>query len=65
MAWHIQKTSMMGEGVGRVYYKGDNRWTETYEDRKSYSSQAKAKAEDYIWSKKITNGWDLVAVQDI
>ncbi len=65
MAWHIQKTSMMGEGVGRVYYKGDNRWTETYEDRKSYSSQAKAKAEDYIWSKKTTNGWDLVAVQDI
>ena len=30
MVWHIKKSSMMGVGVGTVYYKGDNRWTETY-----------------------------------
>ena len=64
MAWHIQKTSMMGEGVGRVYYKGDNRWTETYADRVTYSSQAKAKAVDYIWEKKTTAGWDVTAVNE-
>ena len=54
MVWHIKKSSMMGVGVGTVYYKGDNRWTETYADRATYSSQAKAKAESYIWEKNTT-----------
>jgi len=64
MAWHIKKTSMMGAGVGEVYYAGGNRWTETYADRKTYTSQAKAKAEGYIWEKKTTAGWDLVAINE-
>ena len=64
MAWHIKKSSMMGVGVGTVYYKGDNRWTETYADRSTYTSQAKAKAENYIWDKKTSNGWDLTAVNE-
>ena len=54
----------MGEGVGTVYYKGNNRWTETYSDRATYTSQAKAKAEDYIWEKKVTAGWDVTAVNE-
>ena len=33
MAWHIKKTSMMSS-AGTVYYKGDNNWTETFDDRK-------------------------------
>ena len=48
MVWHIKKTSMMGAAVGTVYYKGDKRWTEIYADRATYTSQAKAKAENYI-----------------
>ena len=64
MVWHIKKTSMMGAGVGTVYYKGDNRWTDTYADRSTYSSQAKAKAENYIWNKKTNDGWNLVAVNE-
>ena len=65
MVWHIKKTSMMtSAGVGTVYYKGDNRWTETYADRATYSSQAKAKAESYIWEKKTTAGWDTTAVNE-
>ena len=64
MVWHIKKSSMMGVGVGTVYYKGDNRWTDTYADRSTYSSQAMAKAENYIWDKKTNNGWDLVAVNE-
>ena len=64
MAWHIKKTSIMGAGVGDVYYAGDKRWTETYANRKTYTSQAKAEAEGYIWEKKITAGWDLVAVNE-
>ena len=55
---------MMGVGVGTVYYKGDNRWTETYTDRATYTSQAKAKAVDYIWDKKTTAGWDVTAVNE-
>ena len=46
------------------YYKGDNRWTDTYADRSTYSSQAKAKAENYIWNKKTNDGWNLVAVNE-
>ena len=64
MVWHIKKSSMMGVGVGTVYYKGYNRWTESYADRSTYTSQAKAKAENYIWDKKTNNGWDLVAVNE-
>ena len=62
MVWHIKKTSMIG--VSTVYYKGDNCWTDTYADRSTYSSQAKAKAENYIWDKKTNNGWNLVAVNE-
>ena len=54
----------MGSPVGTVYYKGDKRWTETYADRITYTSQAKAKAENYIWEKKITAGWDVTAVNE-
>ena len=54
----------MGVGVGDVYYVGNKRWTETYADRKTYTSQAKAKAEEYIWEKKTTAGWDLVAINE-
>ena len=64
MVWHIKKTSMMGAGVGTVYYKGNKRWTETFADRITYTSQAKAKAEDYIWEKKTTAGWDVTAVNE-
>ena len=65
MVWHIKKTSMMtAAGVGTVYYKGDNRWTETFTDRTTYTSQAKAKAESYIWDKKSTANWDVTAVNE-
>ena len=64
MVWHITKTSALGSAVGTVYYKGDKRWTETYADRATYSSQAKAKAESYIWEKKVTAGWDTTAVNE-
>ena len=64
MVWHIKKTSALGVGVGTVYYKGDNRWTETYANRVTYTSQAKAKAVDYIWEKKSTAGWDVTAVNE-
>ena len=60
--WYIKKTSMLGSGT--VYYIGDNRWTETYADRSTYTSQAKAKAENYIWDKKTNNGWDVIAVNE-
>ena len=50
--------------AGTVYYAGSNRWTSTYDDRATYTSQAKAKAENYIWDKKTSNGWDLTAVNE-
>ena len=64
MVWLIKKTSALGVGVGTVYYKGDNRWTVTYANRATYTSQAKAKAVDYIWEKKSTAGWDVTAVNE-
>ena len=65
MVWHIKKTSIMTSvGVGTVYYKGNNSWTESYADRVTYTSQAKAKAVPYIWEKKKTAGWDTTAVNE-
>ena len=63
MVWNIKKTSIMSS-AGVVYYKGNNTWTEDFEERSTYTSQAKAKAETYIWDKKTTNGWDLTAVNE-
>ena len=62
MVWHIKKTSIFGSDT--VYYKGDNRWTITYGDRSTYSSEANAKAVTYIWDKKTSNGWDVTAVNE-
>ena len=62
MAWHIKKTSMIGSNT--VYYKGNNSWTTTYEDRSTYTSQEKAKAESYIWDKKKVSNWDVIAVNE-
>ena len=62
MVWHIKKTSILGSDT--VYYKGNNCWPEDFEQRHTYTSQAKAKAEDYIWDKKIVNKWDVTAVNE-
>ena len=62
MVWHIKKSSIISSDT--VYYKGNNSWTSVYADRSTYTSQAKAKAEDYIWGKKVSNGWDVVAVNE-
>ena len=62
MVWHIKKTSILGSDT--VYYKGNNCWTEDFSERSTYTSQAKAKAEDYIWDKKIVNKWDVTAVNE-
>jgi len=62
MVWHIKKTGMIGSKT--VYYQGSNRWTDTFANRLTYTSQAKAKAENYIWEKKKVNGWDVTAVNE-
>ena len=62
MVWHIKKTSILGSDT--VYYKGNNCWTEDFDERSTYTSQAKAKEEDYIWAKKSTNKWDVTAVNE-
>ena len=67
MAWHIKKTSILGSsalGDGTTYYAGNNRWTQVYASRKTYTSQAKAKAEDYIWEKKTTANWNVTAINE-
>ena len=62
MVWHIKKTSIISSDI--VYYKGNNSWTTTYGDRSTYTSQAKAKAESYIWDKKKVSNWDVIAVNE-
>ena len=62
MAWHIKKTSIISSDI--VYYKGNNSWTATYNDRSTYTSQAKAKAENYIWEKNTSAGRDCTAVNE-
>ena len=48
MPYHIKKTSVLGSAVptdGNEYFAGDNRWTNTYEDRKVYENEADANAQ--------------------
>ena len=59
MVWHIKKTSILGSDT--VYYKGINCWTENFEERSTYTSQAKAKEVDYIWGR---SKWDVTAVNE-
>ena len=59
MVWHIKKTSMISSDI--VYYKGNNCWTEDFNERSTYTSQAKAKEEDYIWGR---SKWDVTAVNE-
>ena len=59
MVWHIKKTSILGSDT--VYNKGNNCWTEDFEERSTYTSQAKAKEEDYIWGR---SKWDVTAVNE-
>tara|TARA_B100001989_G_C24180834_1_gene288821 strand:+ start:159 stop:359 length:201 start_codon:yes stop_codon:yes gene_type:complete len=63
MVWHIKKSSLIDSSVD-VYYTGDNRWSQIYDNRKTYTSQAKAKAENYIWAKKVNNGWNVTAINE-
>jgi len=44
MPFHIKTNSVMNPTIGDVYYKGDNTWTETYDDRKVYSTKSSADA---------------------
>ena len=44
MPYHIKTNSVMNPTIGDVYYKGDNTWTETYDDRKVYSTKSSADA---------------------
>tara|TARA_Y100001951_G_C11194179_1_gene213292 strand:+ start:493 stop:672 length:180 start_codon:yes stop_codon:yes gene_type:complete len=57
MAYRIEKPSIMSS-VGTVYYKGDNVWDETFDNRKLYDTEADAKAEPYIWR------WEHASVVD-
>ncbi len=57
MTYHIKKSSIMSS-VGTVYYKGNNIWDEEYDNRKTYDTEAEAKAEPYIWR------WEHASVVD-
>ena len=42
MPFHVKSTGSMG--TGDIYYKADGTWTQTYADRKQYSSKSDADA---------------------
>ena len=44
MPYHIKTSSVMNPAIGDIYYKGDDSWTETYDDRKVYENQSDADA---------------------
>jgi len=45
MPFHIKTPSILNPTIGDVYYTGDNRWTETYADRKVYTEESAANAD--------------------
>lgn len=42
MAYFIKTTNIVNDKWGDMYYKGDNSWTDTFEDRKVYSNKSDA-----------------------
>ena len=44
MPYHIKTSSVMNPTIGDVYYKGNNIWTEIFDERKIYSSKSSADA---------------------
>ena len=42
MAYFIKTTDVVNDVWGDMYYKGDNTWTDTYEDRKVYTNESDA-----------------------
>ena len=44
MPYHIKTPSVMNPTIGDVYYKGDNNWTESFDDRKIYENESHANA---------------------
>ena len=45
MPFHIKTPSILNPTIGDVYYTGNNRWTETYADRKVYTEESAANAD--------------------
>ena len=48
MPWHIKKGRILGSAVptgGEEYFAGDNHWTNEYDKRKVYSTEAAATAQ--------------------
>ena len=48
MPWYIKKGSILGSAVptgGQEYFAGDNHWTNDYDKRKVYSTEAAATAQ--------------------
>ena len=45
MPYHIKRTGTVLNTSKVVYYKGEDRWTDTYDDRKVYSAKETADAE--------------------
>jgi len=44
MPYHVKTPSVMNPTIGDVYYKGDNTWSEIFDDRKIYENQSDADA---------------------
>ena len=44
MPFHIKTPSVINPTIGDVYYTGNSRWTETYDDRKVYTNESDADA---------------------
>ena len=44
MPYHIKTPSVMDPTIGDVYYIGNNKWSETYADRKVYTTKSSADA---------------------
>lgn len=45
MPYHLRTPSTLNSAVGEVYYKGNNSWTEVFEDRKVYENESDATSE--------------------
>ena len=44
MPYHVKTPSVINPTIGDVYYKGNNSWSETFDDRLIYENESDADA---------------------
>jgi len=55
MPFHIKKEKSIVDSSLAIYYKGDHRWSDNYDDRKIYDTEEEATSELYRYGGSVVS----------